>query len=125
MVGSYLLVLINFAKFATIAIYLSSAIIVYHCLSNISLLSYHKVLFSASHYGAWVEFCSWQRTEQCREAKESASTLTEEKINYFKQYYSKGEHRKALVRHIHNELKKKAIAEEIKKWIEPYENMVK
>ena len=35
MVGSYLLVLINFAKFATIAIYLSSAIIVYHCLSNI------------------------------------------------------------------------------------------
>ena len=35
MVGSSLLVLINFAKFATIAIYLSSAIIVYHCLSNI------------------------------------------------------------------------------------------
>ena len=38
MVGSYLLVLINFAKFATIAIYLSSAIIVYHCLSNIGAL---------------------------------------------------------------------------------------
>ena len=35
MVGNDLLALINFAKFATIAIYLSSAIIVYHCLSNI------------------------------------------------------------------------------------------
>ena len=35
MVGNDLLVLINFAKFATIAIYLSSAIIVYYCLSNI------------------------------------------------------------------------------------------
>ena len=35
MVGSYLLILINFAKFAPIVIYLSSAIIVYHCLSNI------------------------------------------------------------------------------------------
>ena len=35
MVGNYLLALISSAKFATIAIYLSSAIIVYHCLSNI------------------------------------------------------------------------------------------
>ena len=35
MVGNYLLALISSAKFATIAIYLSSAIIVYYCLSNI------------------------------------------------------------------------------------------
>ena len=35
MVGNYLLAIISSAKFATIAIYLSSAIIVYHCLSNI------------------------------------------------------------------------------------------
>ena len=35
LVGNDLLALINFAKFATIAIYLSSAIIVYYCLSNI------------------------------------------------------------------------------------------
>ena len=90
-----------------------------------SLLLYHKVLFSASHYGAWVKFCSWQKTEECQKAKSLASTLTEEKINYFKQHYSKEEHRKTLVKHIHNELKKKAIAEEIKKWIEPYKNMVK
>ena len=88
-------------------------------------LLHYLLLFGASHYGAWVEFCSWQRTEQCREAKESASTLTEERINYFKQYYSKEKHRRALVRHIHNVLKKKAIAEEVEKWIEPYENIVK
>ena len=35
MVGNYLLAIISSAKFATIAIYLSSAIIVYYCLSNI------------------------------------------------------------------------------------------
>ena len=90
-----------------------------------NILLYRKTLFSASHYSAWVEFCSWQRTEECQNAKSLASTLTEEKINYFKQHYSKDEHRKTLVKHIHNELKKKAIAEEISRWIEPYKNMVK
>ena len=89
------------------------------------ILLFHKSLFSASHYGAWVEFCSWQKTEACKNARSLALTLTEEKINYFKQHYSKEEHRKTLVKHIHNELKKKAIAEEISKWIEPYRNMVK
>ena len=89
------------------------------------ILLYHKSLFSASHYGAWVEFCSWQKTEACKNARDLALTLTDEKINYFKQHYSKEEHRKTLVKHIHNELKKKAIAEEISKWIEPYRNMVK
>ena len=91
-------------------------------LSN--LLSYHKVLFSASHYGAWVKFCSWQRTEECRNAHALAISLTEEKINYFKQHYSKEEHVKVLAKHIHNELKKKAIAKEIDKWIESYKDLL-
>lgn len=92
-----------------------------------SLLSYKKVLFAEDSYTAYHQYLRWVKDhlEEYKSAKDSLLSLTEERKMYFKQRYSKEEHRKVLVRHIHNGLKKKAIAEEIKKWTEPYKNMVK
>lgn len=60
----------------------------------------------------------------CMFARKHDGYYSKYRNEWYKQHYSKEEHRKVLVRHIHNELKNRAITEEIKKWIEPYRDLL-
>lgn len=90
------------------------------------LLFYENVLFNEFSSTAYSEYWEWKiaHSDEYENASKSQSYLTDNKKELFKQLYSKEEHKRTIARYIHNELKKKAIAKEIDKWIEPYKDLL-
>ena len=90
-----------------------------------AFLLYKETLFSEHHYTAYSAWWNWTHSETYSNICESIPSKTQAKKNYFKQRYTKEEHKKCIIKYIHNELKDRVVLWEINRWIEPYKELLK
>ena len=90
-----------------------------------AFLLYKETLFSEHHYTAYFAWWNWTHSETYSNICESIPSKTQAKKNYFKQRYAKEEHKKCIIKYIHNELKDRVVLWEINRWIEPYKELLK
>lgn len=88
-------------------------------------LLYKETLFSEHHYTAYSAWWNWTHSETYSNICESIPSKTQAKKDYFKQRYTKEEHKKCIIKYIHNELKDRVVLWEINRWIDPYKELLK